>query len=246
MINDQFTFLDFAKIIGIIALPFSIYLNWTKIGHNVLASYTWKFDLFTASGISSVTIVNQKDRPLTILGIYAIVGDLLFTLEDFKTPLIVKGMESTTIVMESVSIYYLGSDVFTWNETGNGGAKTTILIGTPRKIIRCASYNHLEGFQIAYNLNLIMISKFKKTFNGVTYNNNAIYAVIYTYSGKQTTALIHKSGFINWNLKPNALTYPDLVNADAVRKAILSSGLDILISPFEVQDLRLRAPSFFE
>jgi hypothetical protein len=106
---------DFLKNLGLVTLPFSIYFAWTRVGHKVAASYSWHVGKFTASGIGSVTLINMKDRPLTIFEIHAVMGDVFLQIREFSPPLIIKAMKAMRIDTGPASNRRLGPEIYEWN-----------------------------------------------------------------------------------------------------------------------------------
>jgi hypothetical protein len=106
--------LPYAGLLSLLVLPFSLYLNYKKIGHKVAASYSWRTGSFIASGIGTVTLINMKDRPLVIFDIHAVMDNLSFKLKEFNPPLILKAMEAVSVDADIVSKRYLDGKVYDW------------------------------------------------------------------------------------------------------------------------------------
>lgn len=203
--------------------------------------------MFIAPGIGSVTLINKKDRPVAIFSIDAVMGNVSIGLKELNPPLILKAMEAATVEIEPVSKRHLGDDVYEWKLPRGEPAEINIYLSTSFKTIKCHRDGPPSHMGFAIKRGLRSVTNSREKFNGIIYNDNARYALVYTEDKKQKTSLISKGGFISWDFLPNMLQPAHMQNTKTVRTAILATGLEPLISPFVVEDLqnqrgRIRTP----
>ncbi|SEH38648.1 hypothetical protein [Magnetospirillum fulvum] len=231
-------FVELLKYIGLVSLPFTIYFAWLKIGYKVAASYSWRFNRLTASGIGSVTLVNMKDRAVPIFSMHAVMNGIVFDLRQFDPPMILKPFEATTVEADVISEWRVNKEKYNLRPPIESREEVEIYVCTHKKDIKCIRGGLPSAIGFALRKKLHFASPIKNSFNGVVYNDNAIFAITYIMDGQQKTALIDKQGFINWDILPNFLREIDIINKDSVTNAISSSDLPPIIGGFCVDDLR--------
>lgn len=220
---------------GIILLPLTLFLGWKKIGHKVQISYSTLHERLTATRLSDIVITNLKDKPLTVHEIYAVVDrHIILSVHKPHPPLVIKGLESLAVNTDPVSNYYLNEEQYELNPYS---AKLfEIYISTHNGIIKCKTANppsleyhkKFEGYAVA--------TRNTQNFNGIIYNENAAYAIIYKYEGVTKTAIVDIGGLIltNWPFLPNALSSHDIKSEQSVKAALMSSEIQYLIKESEL------------
>lgn len=214
---------DFLKFATIVTIPFALYIYWTKIGYKVSSSYSWRVGRFVAGGIGSVTLINMKDRPVAIFGIFAVMDGLLFKLREFDPPLILKGMEAMTVDVDQVSERRLGSNLFEWRLPVDKHAEINIYLSTASKTVKCRRQGPPSAIYFALKQRLRLVNSHTTRFNNLIYDHRTAYAVTYIYEKKEATALIDNTGYIDWVIAPNMLHASDL-------KMSRRSGTHLLIA----------------
>jgi hypothetical protein len=225
--------------VGLVALPFTIYFFWKKIGQKISASYSWRSELLVASGIGTITLINLKDRPVVIFSAHAVMDKFWFNLKRFDPPLILKPMEAVNIESDIVSKYEIGDETLEWKDPMDKKRPITIYLSTSNKTIKCHLHQNPYIRELTYpkKHELRIVKSYTRRFGDTIYNDDAKYVLIYTQDNKRKTALIDRFGIIYWDYSPNAIAVSDLQSPDAVRAAIASSELANIISPFDVQSL---------
>ncbi len=228
--------MDILRNLGLIAIPFTLYFAWTKIGFRVIVQPTWGEKRHAASGISRLTLMNMKDRSIAVFHAHAVFEGMLLPLKDFDPPLILKSYEAVNVEIPEVSDFYVGDQSFRW-KAGLDLHKIEIFLSTASKMVKCkhGSPPHRLGF--AQRRGLKIVTTHTSTFNGRVYNNNVKYAIGYRLDGIEQTAFVDQFGFVDWSLAPNMLHSENMVNVSAVRHALDASGIERIIGRYYVEKL---------
>ena len=229
--------LEFMKYAGLAILPFSLYFAWLRVGSDVSARCTWSFDRIRASGIGEVTLVNMKDKSIPIFSIQAVRDGAMFELSEFSPPLILKPFEATIVVADEVSNWYVGDAKYDFMEDLSGCENVSIYIFSSNRRIKCKVSKIPSPIIFAKKHNISIAYKCVDKFNGIVYNENALYALTYRDDGLDKTAIVDKSGYINWGMLPNLIPESELSSADAVKAALMLSGVEKVIGKFYVDAL---------
>lgn len=206
---------------GLALLPVSIYLAWKKLFLKASASIQISYGRLTGAQISSVTVFNEKDKPLIITALHlAIDKDYYLKLKKFETPLIIKGLEAVNITPDEISYYYIGSDEI--EDPFSGSRKLEVYISTPNKVFRCSQLNSLNIYKPLALRHMKEVSTHIQSFNGVTYTKHAVYAVCYSVKGEEHLALIDDGGLIgrDWTYLPNAINLENMPSTKAIEKLL--------------------------
>lgn len=230
------TALDVLRNLGLIALPFTLYFAWTKIGFRVVVQPTWSGRRHAASGISRLTLINMKDRSLAIFHTHAVFEGTVIPLKDFDPPLILKGYEAVNVEIPEVSNYYLGNQPFEWN-AGVDLNGVDIFLSTASRMVKCKHGSPPSHIGFARRKNSALVIRHTNSFNGRVYNENIRYAIGYRLDGAEQTSFIDKSGFIDWQFVPNSLRMEDLVSEAAVRNVLDANSMSRIIGRYYVQAL---------
>ncbi|WP_143287223.1 hypothetical protein [Burkholderia pseudomallei] len=231
------TTVDILRNLGLVAIPFTLYFAWTKIGFRVVVQPTWSVRRHAASGIGRLTLINMKDRSLAIFQVHAVFNGMVFPLKDFDPPLILKAYEAVNVEVPEVSNYYVGGQQFKW-EAGLDLQKIDIFLSTASKIVKCKHGSPPSRIGFARHQNKTIVTTHTDMFNDRVYNDNVKYAIGYRLDGVEHTSFIDRSGFIDWRFAPNMLRAEHIVSEDAVRNALDASGIGRVIGRYYVEKLR--------
>ncbi len=213
-----FSVQEFLKLVpGIAIFPLSFYLAWKKIGSSISCSVKWQSSRISANRISNVVITNNKDKPVTIFEIIGIYENhIYFIIEEFKSPMILKSLETTSITTSHYSNLDLPDG--NWEIEPSHANKFQIYLSTPDGLIKCKL-----KIDPVYQKNkmldeYIFASKMTRTFNGIAYNNKAAYAVTFPSGQSTKTVIIDTSGFIVGaeELGCNLISVANMASAESV------------------------------
>lgn len=231
-------FVEILKILpGALLFPFSIYFAWKKIGNRVGVSFSSGRDGFSATRITSIIFTNKKDKPLPIFSAFLLIHkDTVVPVETFDPPIVLKGLEVMQVTTTPFSSYYLGSDQFELTHDIIRDAEFFIV--TSSGAIRCDILNSHSNFSYAYKNDISLVTKNTSRFNGLVYNEQALFAISYLIDGKQKTALVARSGFIggDWNLRYNMIPQ-ELLTKEGIWEFIKQCGYEKLFQGVGIDKL---------
>lgn len=231
------TAVDILRNLGLVAIPFTLYFAWTKIGYRIVVQPTWSSRRHAASSISRLTIMNMKDRSLAVFKAHAVFDGMVLPLKDFDPPLILKAYEAVNVEIPEVSNYYVGNRPFEWSP-GIELHKIDIFLSTASKMVKCKHGAPPSQFSFAKRSNNTLVTTHTATFNDRVYNDNVRYAIVYRFDGVDQTAFVDQAGFIDWRLSPNLLRPEEYGSAEAVKNTLDSSGTGRIIGPYFVETLQ--------
>lgn len=231
------TTVDVLRNLGLVAIPFTLYFAWTKIGYRVVVQPTWSARRHAASGISRLTLINMKDRPLAIFQAHAVFDGMVFPLNDFDPPLILKSYEAVNVEIPEVSKYYVGNKPFEWS-AGIDLHKIDIFLSTASRMVKCKHGAPPSRVGFAQRRNNALVIQHTEMFNGRVYNDNVKYVIGYRLDGVEQTSFVDQSGFIDWRFAPNMLHAEHIGSEEAVRNVLDASGIGRIIGPYYVETLR--------
>lgn len=221
-----FSIQEFLKIVpGIAIFPLSFYLAWKKIGASVSCSITIQLKRTSARRISDVVLTNNKDKPITIFAIQAVIdNDTTFVVEKYDPPFVLKSLETATLNTKPYSTLMVGNSK--WEPEFMVPQKIDIYLVTPTKVVKCKMASHPSLERLSSFSHLAQASKINKTFNGVTYNENAKYAITYKDDSIIKTAIVDVSGFIcgDWDYRFNMVPLQFMESQESVREFLRHSG----------------------
>ena len=176
--NLIFSAQEFLKILpGLAIFPLTFYLAWKKIGYNITCSVTTTTQRTSSPRISSILLVNHKDRPVPVYAIQAVIaGKKTFTVEEFNPPLILKAFEAITI--ETAPYSSLDFSDGPWKPPF-GTNELEIFLITGGKTVKIAIENHPSIRKLQKFLSYEHGTKMICHFNGKVYNKNVAYAIAY-------------------------------------------------------------------
>jgi len=219
-----FSFQEFIKLVpGLAIFPFSIYLAVKKIGTSVSFSYVWSVGNI-GERISSVILVNRKDRPVIIESVVAVCEGVEIELHVFREPLILKAYEAVRVVPEPYSfLTYKGEK---WQIPHKVSEQNIDLFLTlPNGRHKCRPLFKAPWYFVGKFRSAPAASKHTVMHNGIVYNPDTIkFIVDYLYEGKLLTTFIESSGFISQSsglginmLRKEEMTSPEVATATLQR-----------------------------
>lgn len=235
-------FSEFLKLVpGLLLFPLTLMLTWKKIGHKALITYSLSYDRYTASGLSDIVITNCKDKPLIVHALYTVIDrHILVALKEFSPPLVVKGLESASIVCDPVSSYHVGDDPFefSFNSTEE------IYITTTGGRVKCDYEQRPSILSIMESEQYVLAVKSTQQFNGHVYDYRVCYALVFSYQGKQHTAFVDIGGMIGleWPFRINGLRPENITNAASVKAVLDELYGKYIDGPLHVEPLNPPVP----
>lgn len=193
---------EFFKVFpGLVLFPFSIYFLWKKIGNNILAQYTYSIDAHTAPRVSDVTLINKKDKALTIFSVSVVIENKSFLqLESFSPPVVLKANDVLALKIGEISGAEINGVEWTLPPPEANGANYKIVLNTSDGIVDCKtnetssaeSYAEKKQFKIAHAKRWVL--------NGVVYGTDQKYALVkYLDDGETSTLFVNKYGVVRRN-----------------------------------------------
>lgn len=230
------TFDFLLRVLGLIAIPFTLTLAWAKIGHKVSYTYVWGSKGAALDGVKSVTLINQKDRSLVVFSMHAVLDDLSIPLMKFDPPLIIKGLEAVRVDVDPVSEYFIAGEAFEFKLPFASEIKFEVFLEAPSKTVQCKFGGASNQFIFSQKRNLRRVDPRVTIFNGRVYSKRILYAVVYTDSEiEQRTSFIWDTGMIDWDLSLKFLSKSQMVSAEAVKVALERDAVGKTIAPFFVE-----------
>ena len=184
-------------------------------------------------------MANNKDKPVTIFEIYAVLdNDIAFSIDKIDPPMILKSLETISISAKPYSALYIGEQPWEPDPLFNG--KLTIYLSTPVGIVKCKNASH-PGASALEKLNHFNIaSKITNKFNGIVYSREkAAYAITYKNGSAVKTAIIDVSGFItgDWNYQYNAVQPEHMRSVEGIKEFLRLSKADVAFTIYSVDRL---------
>ncbi|MGK0270845.1 MAG: hypothetical protein ACI88H_001495 [Cocleimonas sp.] len=226
---------------GIILVGFSLYFAYQKILNKILVTYSIVSEGVTETRISEISLINKKNKPVTIFSIQAVINkDIIVEVESFKPALILKPLESVHIDTLPFSSLHLGADHYKAEYmTPN---QVDIFLITDSKKIKCelidsprlSSHFDFKHFKQA--------TKKTRTYNGKVFNDSVKYAIVYNYGSEERTAFVGISGHISedWGFRYNSIEKSSMGNKEDVRKYLVAIGYDKIFDGLVVEDINER------
>ncbi len=226
---------EFFKLVpGLAIFPLSFYLAAKKIGTGISFSYTWSVSGI-GERISSVVLVNRKDKPVIIEGIVARCGGIEINLCLFQEPLILKAYEAARVIPEPYSSLSLSGKPWTIPHKVSESNLDLFLVLPEGRRHKCKPLFKARRFFVKEYRPVPTAAKHKVEHNGIVYNPDAIkFIVVYCHDGKQMTTFIERSGFISEStgLGLNMLRQEEIVSPEVAAAALqrATPGLVVNVS----------------
>ncbi|NNP71227.1 hypothetical protein [Acinetobacter sp. Ac_5812] len=220
----------FRPIIIVISTLIAIFLASKKIGNKISAHYMIVSDRFSAQRIDDILIVNYKDKPVPIFGIYALFNNKdILELELCDPPVVIEPYGSVSIKTKPFS--KLTTEV---GEYKPDYFKATILLNSVDKLITCKSYEKNLTMRNGYK----SVSKSTKSFNGVVHTGSHPYVLSYMLNGEHKKSFISSTGIIEnqWGQYYNAIKIGsgDTLNENIINKFLIQEGYAELFSNYVI------------
>jgi len=226
------------SIPGIFLTGFSFYFAYQKIGNKVLVSYSIQSERITEKRIGALELINEKNKPVSIFSIHAVVNqDIVFELDSFEMPLILKPLESLQVITPKYSAAYLGGERYKPDFVKPNNVEIYLI--THKKKIKCITINP-PSINAFYDFGHYRKAiKDTRTFNGKVYNENCKYAITYRFDSEEKTAFIEDWGFITdgWDFKYNKVPEEYMSSKEKVVEYLSLLGYDKLFEGMSVDDL---------
>ena len=227
-----FSFQEFLKVApGLVIFPLTAYLAWKKVGVSVSFLPTLKTD-GNGARISSVVLVNHKDRPVVIKGIVAVCDKVRYDLDTFDTPLVLKAYESLLVEPRPHSFFSLhGKEI---EPSYSGVIDMEFYIELPDEFYPCIPIFKKSSFWRRGIRSTYYARGHRVSLNDVIYNPSRVeYGLEYELEGKRRTTFVGKGGIIRDSdgLAHNYIS-PSHLSSPAAAQAILSRdnpGMDITV-----------------
>lgn len=223
---------------GIALFPVTAYIAWRKLGANVSATFTVSHALMLPARISEVVLINNKDKPLAVFGIHAVIDECFsVNLDEFSSPIILAPLESRTVFPSPYSSLFDGKKEHKL-ELGPRHSVQLYVIAS-KKLVRCKMESP-PHFAILKRFDKhTKLIKHTKKFNGIVYNDQAAYAITYALDHETKTAFIDRSGIIggDWPWTPNAIPSDRMFSKESVKEWLVHAGFDRKLAAFEIDSL---------
>ena len=211
---------------GVVLTYLTIYFAYLKIGNKVSCSFSVSHSNISAEQIDNILLKNHKSKTISIFCISAVLdNEVKLEVEKFKTPILLKPLESITINTTETSYYNIKQDRFEPDFFPD--KKIDIYLTTDLGIIKCINSSHPDFDEYSEFKHLTRVDKCNKTFNGVIYNENVKYGIAYSFNGETSTKFILNNGFIvssefNFTHVPES----NLTTEETVTEFFKSQGLE--------------------
>jgi len=186
----------FLKIVpGLLLFPFGIYFGIKKIGYSVGCKVSVRNSRVLGIHIGSIIFQNHKDRPIAITEIFGIQNNVKFQIEEPKTPILLKSLETIIVKPEDYTKYVCKGERF---EVDMADIRSLqIFVVTPEKTIPCKHIFRPDAELEKYHKGRDVAHKITRRFNDVVYGEKSLFAIVH-YTGKECkTTTVDEHGFID-------------------------------------------------
>lgn len=229
----EFTFLkglidlnDLRNLAAISGVVITVYAASKKWGNKVICHAVISRVRNRPTHISSLSIANLKDKPLIVYEMHIRFNKhkSYFCLQKFDPPLVVKGLEATSVESDAYSSLNTESDPFNKIDVD-----FDLFLVTERTVIKCKMSSSPEGLIRKHMKGLSVLGVSTKKFNNKVYNNDAAYALVYVHNGNKNTSFLMGNGHIfdEWPFPINALPTEAMQSFDTLNSAIEELSLQV-------------------
>lgn len=210
---------DLRNIAAILGVAIGLTTASKKWGNKAVYFATVGVSSNSPASITSLSITNLKDKPLIIYEINVLFkkSNSYFCLQKFDPPLVIKGLEATSLEPTKYSKLEIEPNPFLELHL-----KIEIFLITDSSAIKCKPAKSPDSivFQKMKKYKPITVSKNK--FNKKTYSKNTELALVYMYNGAQRTSFLLKTGFIcdDWPFRTNLLPEGSMRDRESIAEAI--------------------------
>lgn len=216
---------------GIAATGFSLYFAWQKIGVSLKATYSIYSETLSAPRLNDIIISNNKNKPIEIYDIYAILDNKYYLMvEKFDMPIILKALETIQIKTSQLSNWYCKDEKV---DVGRllFRSKLILYVSTNTSIIKCKTLKHKNPlFSNKFN-GLKFIDREIMKFNDMVYTTKALYAIVlYKKEEYRKTAFVMQGGHMTDSIGGHSFLSSELlINKDTLRNYLTKQGLQVIV-----------------
>lgn len=189
----------FRPLIIVLSTAITILLSSKKIGNKVTVHYKIVSDIISAQRIDDIVLVNHKDKPVPIFGIYAqFENEIILEVAVCDPPIVIEPYGAVSIKTKAHSKLYKNNDVFEPDYS-----KAIIVLDSVGKLITCK----LNNRNIKELLKYERINKSTTSYNGIVHDGRDPYAILYVRNEEQKLSFVSNGGFIHheWNFHYNGI-----------------------------------------
>lgn len=216
---------NIAAISGVIITLFAASKKW---GNKAIYYATISKTLNRPTRITSLSIANLKDKPLIIYELHIRFNNSkhYFCLQKFEPPIVIKGLEATTIEPDAYSSLSIEPNPFNDLDID---IDIDLFLVTERAVVKCKEASPPGNLVRKYMKNFSELTKSKFAFNKKIYTSDTAYALIYKYEGKQRTSFLLKRGFIydDWPFHINSIPSNAMDNNESLIAAFDALSTEI-------------------
>lgn len=240
MCDLVFSLQEFLKLVpGMAIFPLSFYLAWKKIGTSVSCSVSYGTSRVSANQFKDIVLANNKDKPVTIFEIQAVMdNDISFSIDKFNPPIVLKSLEMISISAKPYSSLIIGEEQ--WEPEPFFSGKLDIYLSTSAGIVKCKNESHPDTNAFEKLIQFNHASKITKKFNGIVYSGEkAAYAITYKSGTVAKTAIVDVSGFIagDWDYRYNFVQPEHMRSVDGIKEFLKLSKADVYFTIYGVDRL---------
>ena len=186
---------DIRNVFAIVGAAATLHLASKKWGTSAVCTTKITYSLDRSPHISDLTIANLKDKPLVVYQVLAHFPslDTYLCVQTFSPPLVIKGLEATSVKPEPYSFLDLQNDPF-----NDVSTEFDVWLVTERRLVKCKKAKNPYTL-IEKKLKGAEITKIKNTFNGRIYSRDSKYALIYNHNGTEHIGFLLRNGVVRDN-----------------------------------------------
>ena len=240
MFEQFFSFQEFLKIVpGLLIFPISLYLGLQKIGTRVNAGISFGNNPISPYCIRYVDLRNMKDRTIVIYSIFVSINndEFLLELKKCNPPLILKGYQSTIAEIPPYSFLLLDGKKFELDKSMT--ERSTIYLELAHSTVKCNTLNYQKPISKKLSKYRIL-ENITNNFNGIIYDEHAVYAITYASHSRVKTAIVNQSGIFQgeWEFDTFQLPMRSMSSKEAVESELKAMQLGEQVEWFKVYYLR--------
>ena len=226
--------------VTLLATVLTLYFGFRKLGHKIQVSFSVVGHRYSKSRLSSIILVNKKDRVEIISRISVrFNGRYRLHLAKFPEPRILRPFEAIKIDTEEATDYLVGSESIDLLQLIQQ-RDIVFEIASEDRIIQTKAKRAHGKQRLRPKRRYIEIAAVREIYNGKVINESVIYAIIYKENNSTMTAFVDDSGFIggDWEFGFNALTRDQIKDKDTVKATLMKAGIMSYVTNVAVDDLR--------
>lgn len=210
---------DLRNIAAILGVAITVMAASKKWGTKAVYFATIGASLNKPLSLTSLSITNLKDKPLIIYQIVVVINrkKLFFKLQEFDPPLVIKGLEATSLVPKPYSKLEIEPNPFL-----DPKLDIELILITESTAIKCKAAKSPERIVYKHMKKIKPITVTRKIFNKKIYTNDTALALVYMYQGVQHTSFLLKNGLIcdEWPFQTNKLSKDEMQDKDTIQQAL--------------------------